>query len=248
MRTGGKRRKRRKEEEEEEEDVSTSEEESSTDDDDEEGQMSGGDGLGIGLHTDGETKWSAKTNVNVSHTDKRLSNGTITALTVSSTDLAGPTQESTEHPQSPRRKAAPADIITSAHSSTSTVTGSTTLEPPALERLALGLPLDSPSTFVTASSNLNTPNQTDFPDDTSNTFNPYRDYLGEPGPEMRLSSDDIPSLTSSSSTMTMSAVYSGMPSTPSVNDMVTPPSFSSERPKKSKSKRWSRVWGFWKSK
>ncbi|TGZ81555.1 hypothetical protein EX30DRAFT_348397 [Ascodesmis nigricans] len=82
-------------------------------------------------------------------------------------------------------------------------------------------PVDSPLTYHTASSMMGTPIEPEFPADAQSLepFDPYRDYLGEPGPEMRMSVDDIPSLTSSSSTMTMSAAYSGMPSTPSSSDL-----------------------------
>jgi len=244
--------------EEEEEEESTSEEESSEDDDDyeEEGQISGGDGLGIEIQTEGGymAEWPRKNEaVHVSHapTHKRLSTATITAVTVSTTTTITTTptilDDSTTTPTS-RRKCAPADIITPqtcAQPSTSAVNDCP------IRYSFIGPALDSPSTFVTASSSPNTPMQNEFPSDcSSGSFDPYRDYLGEPGPEMRMSTDDIPSLTSSSSTMTMNAIYLGMPSTPSANEALPSPSSitTNGKEKKEKGKRWSRVWGFWRSK
>ncbi|KAF8545258.1 hypothetical protein BDD12DRAFT_871548 [Trichophaea hybrida] len=239
---------------EEEEEESTSEEESSEDDDDyEEGQIGGGDGLGIEIHTEEEhmVEWPRKNEaVHVSHTaptHKRLSTATITAVTVSTTTTSTILDDSMTTPTS-RRKGAPADIITpqtSIQSSTSTVNDCP------IRYSFIGPALDSPSTFVTASSSPNTPMQTEFPSDcSSGSFDPYRDYLGEPGPEMRMSTDDIPSLTSSSSTMTMNAIYLGMPSTPCTNEALPSPSSitTGGKEKKEKGKRWSRVWGFWRSK
>ncbi|KAI5793183.1 hypothetical protein EDC01DRAFT_89237 [Geopyxis carbonaria] len=229
-------------EEEEEESSEESSDDSSSDED--EGQIGGGDGLGIGIASDdGIQQWSPEASSSESDlsdvSNKRLSVATI------KTDVTT-TPVLTELPPSPRRKGVPADIITpltSPQSSASTVTTSSINH-------SFNMPLDSPSTFHTASSTLNTPIQPDFPeDDSSGSFNPYQDYLGEPGPEMRMSVDDIPSLTSSSSTMTMSAAYLGMPSTPSTNEMMLGSgSIGGGKEKKEKSKRWSRVWGFWRSK
>lgn len=232
--------------EEEEDDCTTSEEESSEseDDSDDEGQIGGGDGLGIGIQT--EDGWPNKTGaVHVSHIidadHKRLSNGTITAVTVSTNipDSHGMQRTSS------RRKAAPADIITPQSSIENISASAATFKPS-----FMGPALDSPSTFVTAASSPNTPVQHEFScSDSSCSFDPYRDYLGEPGPEMRMSVDDIPSLTSSSSTMTMNAAYLAMPSTPGANDMLPSPTITvASKDKKDKGKRWSRIWGFWKSK
>lgn len=230
-------------EEEEEEDSSEDSSDDSSGDEDE-GQIGGGDGLGIGIASDDDAQqWSQEASSSESDLsdvdNKRLSAATI------KTDMKT-TLVLTELPPSPRRKGAPADIITPltpAQSSASTVTTSSIHH-------SFNMSLDSPSTFHTASSTLNTPIQPDFPeDDSSGSFDPYRDYLGEPGPEMRMSVDDIPSLTSSSSTMTMSAAYLGMPSTPSTNEMMLGTgSIGGGKEKKEKSKRWSRVWGFWRSK
>jgi hypothetical protein len=226
------------EEEEEDEDETTSEEESSEEEsDDEEGQIGGGDGLGIGIST--EDEWPKKTEaVHVSHAtdcDKRLSTNTITAVTASTNEYNHP-----DHRPTPLRRYVPVDIITPETSPEASAT---------FGRLSFLAPaLDSPSTFHTATSSPNTPIQTDFSgDEASCSFDPYRDYLGEPGPEMRMSIDDIPSLTSSSSTMTMNAVYAGMPSTPGA-ETVPSPTIAVAKEKKEKGKRWSRMWAFWKSK
>lgn len=236
------------EEEEDDNDCSTSEEESSESEDDEEdeGQIGGGDGLGIGIRT--EEGWPNKGAVHVSHiidaNHKRLSNGTITAVTVSANNEPIPDNNTVQRTSS-RRKAAPADIITPQSSLEDMSTPAATFKPS-----FIGPALDSPSTFVTAASSPNTPVQQEFScSDSSCSFDPYRDYLGEPGPEMRMSVDDIPSLTSSSSTMTMNAAYLGMPSTPGANEMLPLPTTTvASKDKKEKSKRWSRIWGFWKSK
>ena len=205
--------------EEEEDEESTSEEESSSDDDDDADSQT--EGLGISME---EQEFPQITEV--AAPNKRISTGTITAITVSDTTGAPV-----------RRKCAPADIILAEDV---TINAN-------FRYSFIGAALDSPATFVTATSSPNTPLQGDFPD---GPFNPYLDYLGEPGPEMRLSADDIPSLTSSSSTMTMSTAYRGMPSTPcSAHNMPLPsPVVSVTDKKKEKSKRWSRMLTFWKSK
>lgn len=235
-------------EETEDEDEDDEESDESTSDDDSDDEVGSDDGLGIEFRAgEGEvTGWVQKIDddsVKTSAVDRRVGSGTITTITVStpSPDL----ECAPKQPPSPRRKAAPADIITPLtpeQSSTSTVTASS--QPPFIVPS-----LDSPLTFVTASSNVNTPVQLEFPKDSSSgCFDPYRDYLGEPGPEMKLSVDDIPSLTSSSSTMTMNALYLGMPSTPSTNDILPSPSLCEGKEKKDKWKRWSRVWNFWRTK
>lgn len=145
-------------------------------------------------------------------------------------------------PVSPRKEA-PADIITSSHSSGSTITSGPFLLYPHAP--------DSPASFVTATSNPITPIMLEFSADdytgSAASFDLYSDFLGEPGPEMRLSVDDVPSLTSSSSIMTMNGAYYGMPSTPGVGSLGSLDMHVKEG-KKEKSKRWSKIFNFWKSK
>lgn len=223
------------EEEETGEDESTSEEESSEDDDDD--ASSQVDGLGIGIEEQ-VAEWPREieaVRVATSTAQKRMSTGTLTAVTVSTSLITDITTDF------PRRKSAPTDIITP-HSEDPIIDTS-------FRQSFFGPSLDSPLTFVTAASSPNTPIQGDFPgEDYANIFDPYRDYLGEPGPEMRLSADDIPSLTSSSSTMTMNTAYRGMPSTPSSAHNIPLPSPISmgTKEKKERGKRWSRVFTFWK--
>ena len=267
------------EEGEEEDEETTSEEESSEDDDydEEEGRSAACDGLGIEIQPDddGEAEWSQRGEkpVHLSSTHKRLSTSTITAVTVSTTATMTTTTTTTTTTASvpggddndttatvivpsSRRKCAPADIITphttASSSSAGPGGGGGGAGADSLARYPfIGPALDSPSTFVTASSTPNTPMRAEFAtsDDGSGRFDPYRDYLGEPGPEMRMSTDDIPSLTSSSSNMTMNAAYLGMPSTPCGGDALPSPSTAaSGKDKKDKGKRWSRMWGFWRSK
>ncbi|PWW78201.1 hypothetical protein C7212DRAFT_296628 [Tuber magnatum] len=255
-------------EEDEEED---SEESSESEDDEEEGRMSGGEGLGIGIKVvDGDganwqedvvMEWGSddlerptsrrgsggdrdlewKSESNLPSADTSL-NPRSSATSINSVDC--PPDVEVE-PSSPLpfsgRKGAPADIITP-QSSSSTVTLPAHFQPPAYSQ-----PLDSPSTFVTATSNPNTPLQLDFPGDeyadSSSSFDPCLNFFGEPGPEMRMSVDDIPSLTSSSSTMTIGGLYANMPSTP-----MNEPKEKEPSSKKEKSKRWSKVWTFWRLK
>jgi len=255
-------------EEDEEED---SEESSESEDDEEEGKMNGGEGLGIGIKVvDGDganwqedvvMEWGSDdlgrpTSRRGSGGDRDLEWKSESSLLSANTSL-NPKSSTTSvnsidcpsdvevEPSSPLsfsgRKGAPADIITP-DSSSSTVTLPAHFQPPPYSQ-----PLDSPSTFVTAASNPNTPLQLDFPGDeypdSASSFDPYSDFLGEPGPEMRMSVDDIPSLTSSSSTMTIGGLYANMPSTP-----MNEPKERAPPPKKEKSKRWSKVWTFWKFK
>jgi hypothetical protein len=217
----------------EEEEETTSEEESSSDEEEEEGQIDGGDGLGIEIQEAAQQmdEWPRKRESvhHVTAASKRLSSATITAVTISTA-----ISDNVERPST--RSKRPCDIMTP---TSPTVSAEDSLSPP------FSVPsLDSPLTFATASSGPGTPIQNDFTsDDCSGTFDPYRDYLGEPGPEMRLSVDDIPSLTSSRSTMTMNAAYLGMPSTPGSTDSTKPPS---NKDKKTGMKRWSKVWAFWR--
>lgn len=255
-------------EEDEEED---SEESSESEDDEEEGKMNGGEGLGIGIKVvDGDganwqedvvMEWGSDdlgrpTSRRGSGGDRDLEWKSESSLLSANTSL-NPTSSTTSinsintppdvevEPSSPLsfsgRKGAPADIITP-QSSSSTVTLPVHFQPPTYPQS-----LDSPLTFVTATSNPNTPLQLDFPGeeypDSASSFDPYSDFLGEPGPEMRMSVDDIPSLTSSSSTMTIGGLYANMPSTP-----MSEPKEKEPAPKKEKSKRWSKVWTFWKFK
>ena len=98
-------------------------------------------------------------------------------------------------------------------------------------------------------------------------FDPYADsefrFLGEPGPEMRMSVsvEDVPSLTSSSSTMTSSyAAYCAagvlqQPSTPKIEEIsvgvvgseVSVASGKGKDKDKGLKKKWSRVFKFWES-
>lgn len=268
--------------EEDEEETTSEEESSEDDDyDEEEGRTGSCDGLGIGVQVDDSeqqpmAEWSPKneavhvSRTTASSTHKRLSTSTITAVTVSTTATVTTTtstttttaaipdddSDTTAAAPPPRRKCAPADIIMphtpSQTPSSSPVSGAGAGADSLVPYSSIGPALDSPSTFVTASSTPNTPMRAEFAsDDGSGRFDPYRDYLGEPGPEMRMSADDIPSLTSSSSTMTMNAAYLGMPSTPRAGDALPFPSAAAAaagKDKKDKGKRWSRVWGFWRSK
>lgn len=257
-------------------DVFEEEESEESESEDEEGKMNSGEGLGIGIkvvdEADGanwqegvemewgsedagsergvgktfsepesEETWRAhRASLSVTTTLKApRSNSSMKSKSSTTTDVD---EEIT--PVSPR-KGVPADIITSSHSSGSTITGSSPFLCPQAP--------DSPSTFVTAASNPNTPVMMDFATDgfagSATSFDLYSDFLGEPGPEMRMSVDDVPSLTSSSSTMTMSGAYSGMPSTPGVGSLGSLDLHVKEgKSKESKSKRWSRVFSFWKSK
>jgi hypothetical protein len=226
------------EEEEAEDDESEGSDESSEDESEEEGQMNGGDGLGIGLKDEAPMNQRWKGGSMDWNTPKLKDNNLMVDDMVSpATSSPRSTTEESVVPLSLKRKGAPAGIImpdaaVSAHSSLTVTSAS---------QASLQPPLDSPATFVTAHSNLNTPVQPDFPSEDE-SFNPYNDYLGQPGPEMRMSVDDIPSLTSSSSIMTMSIGYSGMPPTPGSGEMLP----IKEKDKKDKGKRWSRVWGFWR--
>lgn len=221
---------------EEDEEEESSEDDSDVSEEDDDEPMHGNNGLGIGMKTAERCSvgaWQEGVEMEWGPDDIGLKEHDCPPY--NNTELSVPTSMGSRDP-SPRRKAAPADIMTSesAHSSTSTVTAVSDVTPT----------LDSPMTFVTAASNPNTPIKTEFASDNdSESFDIFADYLGEPGPEMRPSADDIPSLTSSSSTMTMSAAYSGMPSTPGAGDVV---SVSGSKERKEKSKRWSRVWGFWR--
>ncbi|KAL7270867.1 hypothetical protein RUND412_006412 [Rhizina undulata] len=250
------------EEEEEDEDEEESSEE---EDEEEEGKINGGDGLEIGIKivdedipadlpvTD-ELEWtedelsSGKNPKQVCNEDlKRHSLATASPFRpYHPADVAAPPSNIEEATVSTNgnAKGVPSEIvITSAHSSTSTVT------PRDLDHFSVSNPPDSPMTFITASSAPHTPIQPEFSldeyTDSAASFNPYTQYLGEPGPEMRMSVDDVPSLTSSASTMTMSAAYHNMPSTPS--SQLTVPE-KKKKDKKEKSKRWSKIWSFWKSK
>ncbi|CUS10340.1 unnamed protein product [Tuber aestivum] len=256
-------------EEDEEEDSEESEE--SEEEEEEEGKMNGGEGLGIGIKVvDGDganwqedvvMEWGSDdlgrpTSRRGSGGDRGLGWQGESSLPLADTSL-DPKDSATSinsincppdveaEPSSPLpfsgRKGAPADIITP-KSSSSTVILPAHFPPPTYPQ-----PLDSPSTFVTAASNPNTPLQLDFPGneyaDSASSFDPCSNFFGEPGPEMRMSVDDIPSLTSSSSTMTIGGLYANMPSTP-MNELRE----KELSPKKEKSKRWSKVWTFWRLK
>lgn len=255
-------------------DVFEEEESEESESEDEEGKVNSGEGLGIGIkvvdEADGanwqegiEMEWGSedagsernverKMSEPESHEAWRAHRASLSVTTTlkaprsnSSMNSKSSTTEADEEttPVSPR-KGAPADIITSSHSSGSTITASSPF-------LSAQAP-DSPATFVTATSNPNTPVMLDFATDYADSaasFDMYSDFLGEPGPEMRMSVDDVPSLTSSSSTMTMSGVYHGMPSTPGVGSLGSLDLHVKEgKSKEGKSKRWSRVFSFWKSK
>lgn len=255
-------------------DVFEEEESEDSESEDEEGKTDNGEGLGIGVkvvdEADGiswqegvEMEWgfdksggernmgrrmsapdsgeawrAHRASLSVTTTLKPLhSNSSIKSKSPTVTDAD---EEIT--PVSPRKEA-PADIIISLHSSGSTFISSPFLYPQAP---------DSPASFVTATSNPITPIMLDFAADdyasSSTSFDLYSDFLGEPGPEMRMSVDDVPSLTSSSSTMTMSGAYYGMPSTPGVESLGSMDMHVKEGKKEGKSKKWSKIFSFWKSK
>lgn len=251
-------------------DVSEEDESEESESEDEEGK---GEGLGIGIkvvdEADGaswqeesEVEWgsedagderSMRRNSEPESEDSwkahraslSVSVATVKAVR-SNSSMNSSTTDSNVERVSPR-KGAPADIITS--SSVPTVTGSS----PFLCPHPLTNPPDSPLTFVTATSNPNTPVISDFATDeyadSATSFDIYSDFLGEPGPEMRMSVDDVPSLTSSSSTMTMSGIYHNMPATPasgSVGSLPIPPVKEGKEKKEGKSKRWSKVFTFWR--
>ncbi|KAH0611196.1 uncharacterized protein H6S33_011623 [Morchella sextelata] len=252
-------------------DVSEEDESEESESEDEEGK---GEGLGIGIkvvdEADGanwqegiEMEWgsedagderSMRRNSEPESEDSwhahraslSVSVATVKAVRSISSMNSSTTDSNVESVSISPRKGAPADIITS--SSVSTITGSS----PFLCPHPSTNPPDSPLTFVTATSNPNTPVLSDFATDyadSATSFDTYSDFLGEPGPEMRMSVDDVPSLTSSSSTMTMSGIYHNMPATPvlgSVGSLPIPPVKEGKEKKEGKSKRWSKVFTFWK--
>lgn len=69
-------------------------------------------------------------------------------------------------------------------------------------------------------------------------------FLGEPSPDMRMSVDDVPSLTSCSSTMTGIAYRE--PATPGASESIKEGKNGKKSKKDKKEKRWSRVFGFLK--
>lgn len=171
----------------------------------------------------------------------------------STTSISSIAPETAVEPPTPytNRKGAPADItiLTPAQSSSS-LTSTQVASTATIQHQHIYYPqsLDSPATFVTAASNPNTPLQLDFPTeyaDSASSFDPYINFLGEPGPEVRMGADDVPSLTSSSSTMTIGGTYTAMPPTPGTGVSNLPGREGRER-KEGKSKRWSKVWSFWK--
>lgn len=256
-------------------DVFEEEESEESESEDEEGKMNGGEGLGIGIkvvdEADGanwqegvEMEWGSEDAGDERSLEGRVSEpesedswrahrATLSVTTTvkparsnsSMNSKSSTTTDADEErtPVSPR-KGAPANIITSVQLSGSAVAGSSPFLCPQAP--------DSPSTFVTAASNPNTPIMPEFGTDyagSATSFDLYSDFLGEPGPEMRMSVDDVPSLTSSSSTMTMSGAYHGMPPTPGVGSVGSLDMHVREgKSKEGKSKRWSKVFSFWKSK
>ncbi|KAI5797493.1 hypothetical protein DFH27DRAFT_483874, partial [Peziza echinospora] len=173
-----------------------------------------------------------------------------------------------EEPPSPR---SPTSSIPSAQSSTSTVTPTSAVSASTVPTLP-----DTPVTSI-APESLSTPSTpsqlpSNFTSSRNNSLtlkelaalsslhdpelelyaDPEFRFLGEPGPEMRMSVDDVPSLTSSSSTMTSSyAAYcvAGMqPSTPRAEEtlgVVMPVDKNGKT--KSIKKKWSKVFKFWES-
>lgn len=256
-------------------DVFEEEESEDSESEDEEGKMDNGEGLGIGVkvvdeadainwHGDIEMEWGFEKAGGERNMGRRMSapdsgeswRAHRASLSVTTTLKGGPRRSSSIKskssiggdadeevtPVSPRKEA-PADIITSSHSSGSTITSGPFLYPQAP---------DSPASFVTATSNPITPIMLEFSVDdytgSATSFDLYSDFLGEPGPEMRMSVDDVPSLTSSSSIMTMNGAYYGMPSTPGVGSLGSLDMHVKEGKKEGKSKRWSKIFSFWKSK
>lgn len=254
-------------------DVFEEEESEDSESEDEEGKMDNGEGLGVGVKIVDEAdavnwqegidmEWGFEKAGSERNMGRRMSapdsgeswRAHRASLSVTTT-LKGPRRSSSIKskssttdadeeitPVSPRKEA-PADIITSSHSSSSTIISSPFLLYPQAP--------DSPASFVTATSNPITPIMLEFSADdytgSAASFDLYSDFLGEPGPEMRLSVDDVPSLTSSSSIMTMNGAYYGMPSTPGVGSLGSLDMHVKEG-KKEKSKRWSKIFNFWKSK
>jgi len=171
-------------------------------------------------------------------------------------------------------------LVPSAQSSTTTVTPtsavsttpSTLPDTPATSCPSESMPLPSPLSAaprtVSPSSRRNSLTLKELVDlslQEGSGFDPYADsefrFLGEPGPEMRMSVsvDDVPSLTSSSSTMTSSyAAYCAagilqQPSTPKVDEIPVGvvgsevSVASGKRKDKGLKKKWSRVFKFWES-
>ncbi|KAF8417838.1 hypothetical protein EV426DRAFT_706575 [Tirmania nivea] len=184
---------------------------------------------------------------------------------------------------SPNSCSTPTSVI-SAQSSTSTVnptsafsTTTTTLpDTPATscpsESMSISMPFPSPPFAAprTASpssrrNSLTLKELVDLSIQEGSRFDPYADsefrFLGEPGPEMRMSVEDVPSLTSSSSTMTSSyAAYCAagilqQPGTPKIEEIpvgvigseVSVASGKGKDKDKGLKKKWSRVFKFWES-
>jgi len=134
-------------------------------------------------------------------------------------------------------------ISSSTQSSTSTVTPTTL---PALDTLPTSgtspaTSLMSVSTPYGESTNVN--NHSEIYLAASETGS---GFLGEPSPDMRMSCDDVPSLTSCSSTMTGIAYRE--PATPGANESIKEGKNGKKSKKDKKEKRWSRVFGFLKIK
>ena len=188
-------------------------------------------------------------------------------------------------PPSPDYCSTPTSLVPSAQSSTSTVTptsavstASTLPDTPATscpsESMPMNMPLPSPPFAVprTASpssrrNSLTLKELVDLSLQEGSGFDPYADsefrFLGEPGPEMRMSVsvEDVPSLTSSSSTMTSSyAAYCAagilqQPGTPKIEEIpvgvvgseVSVASGKGKDKDRGLKKKWSRVFKFWES-
>ncbi|KAF8429337.1 hypothetical protein BGX38DRAFT_1278261 [Terfezia claveryi] len=186
---------------------------------------------------------------------------------------------------SPDPCSTPTSLVPSTQSSTSTVTptsavstASTLPDTPATscpsESMSMNMPLPSPSFAAPKTTSpgsrrnsLSLKELVDLSLQEGSGFDPYADsefqFLGEPGPEMRMSVsvEDVPSLTSSSSTMTSSyAAYCAagilqQPSTPKIEEIpvgavgsgVSVASVKGKDKDRGLKKKWSRVFKFWES-
>ncbi|KAF8467206.1 hypothetical protein BDZ91DRAFT_135738 [Kalaharituber pfeilii] len=155
-------------------------------------------------------------------------------------------------------------LVPSAQSSTSTVTPASAVSPslqPATPATSYASdPTSVPSTPFNPQSasrrdSLTLKELTALSMQEGIAFDAYADpefrFLGEPGPEMRMSVDDVPSLTSSSSTMTSTyATYcaSGiLPSTPRNEESLHVMPVDKHGKPKSLKKKWSKVFKFWEN-
>lgn len=177
---------------------------------------------------------------------------------------------------SPGTCSTPTSLVPSAQSSTSTVTPISAVSmtaPSLLDAPASSCsvnntppsssPINQNASLTSHRDSLTLKELVDLSLQEGSEFDPYADselrLLGEPGPELRMggSVDDVPSLTSSSSTMTSTyATYCStgalqQPSTPRIEEIPVAvvdelPIDGKAKPKGLK-KKWSRVFKFWES-